>query len=64
MNDELVTIDQLARILRIPIRWLRRETDANRLPHLDADGVSLFNPTAVRNALAERAARTGVEGRR
>lgn len=56
-NDDLVTIDQLARMLRIPIRWLRQETDADRLPHLDADGMTLFSLAAVRAALLRRAAK-------
>jgi len=36
--------------------WLRKEAKANRIPHLNADGVLLFSPDAVMGALAARAA--------
>lgn len=55
MDHELVTIGRLARMLKIDIRWLRKETNAGRIPHLSAGNNTLFNPATVREVLAKRA---------
>ncbi len=55
MNDDLVNIAQLARMLKVSIRWLRQETDANRIPHLAAGSDTLYAPDAVRAVLVKRA---------
>ena len=55
MAHELITINELARRLRVPAAWLRREADAGRLPHLAAGSQRLFNLEAVERVLAKRA---------
>lgn len=55
MDDELVTIGRLARILHVSVRWLREETDADRIPHVRAGRETLYSPDAVRHSLAARA---------
>ena len=55
MQDELVTIAELSRVLKISVRWLRKETEAERIPHLKAGKDDLYVPDAVRHILAERA---------
>jgi len=54
-TDDLVTIAQLARMLKVDIRWLRKETRAGRIPHLSTGRDTLFNPVTVREVLARRA---------
>ncbi|OHB54870.1 MAG: hypothetical protein A2Y12_05515 [Planctomycetes bacterium GWF2_42_9] len=54
-NDALVKIWQLARILSVSVQWLRKETDENRIPYLQAGKDVLYSPEAVKSALAERA---------
>lgn len=57
----LIRIDELARELRLQRRWLSAETKAGRIPCLKAGGDILYNPEAVQNALAERAATERVQ---
>ena len=58
MNEltRLHPLPAMARRLRVPARWLRREAEAGRLPHLRAGAQFLFNAEAVENMLADRAA--------
>ena len=42
-------------MLKVSVRWLRQETDAGRIPHLDAGRDTLYSPDAVRAALVRRA---------
>ncbi len=53
----------LGRELRLPREWLINEADAGRIPCLRVGRKRLFNPDAVRAALAERAAVTYAGGR-
>lgn len=53
--SELLTDSQMARKLRVTVRWLRGEADAGRVPALKAERRYLFNPDAVVRALAARA---------
>jgi hypothetical protein len=46
----------MARILRVPLRWLRAEAEAGRLPCVRAERRLLFNRPAVERTLADRAA--------
>ena len=55
-EHELVTLDVLARRLRLSKRWLNQEIAEGRLPFLQAGRKRLFNLGAVRTALAQRAA--------
>jgi hypothetical protein len=48
----------MARRVRVPVRWLRDEAEAGRIPHLRAGKVFLFDPPTVEAVLLERA-RTG-----
>jgi len=54
-NPELLTASQMARRLRVQVRWLRDEAEAGRVPSLDVGNTFLFNEQAVTAALAERA---------
>jgi hypothetical protein len=56
----------MARRLRVPAKWLREEADAGRVPCLKVVNAYLFNPAAVLEALAVKAAKTrqgGGDGR-
>lgn len=46
----------LARELRLPVDWLRHETNAGRIPCLRIGNRYRFNIESVRKSLAERAA--------
>ena len=58
-NNNLITIGQLARKLKISVLWLRRQADRGVLPCIDADGKLFFNIEAVKMKLAELAATGG-----
>ena len=61
---ELVTDSQMARKLRVNVRWLRSEAEAGRIPAVKAERRFLLNPEAVLRTLADRAARQAdTEGR-
>jgi hypothetical protein len=49
----------MARRLRVPVRWLRDEAGAGRIPHLKAGKALLFDPETVERVLRERARREG-----
>ncbi len=55
MSNELLPLNHIARRLRVPLRWLKNEAQAGRVPVLDAGGVLLANPDAVQTALLRRA---------
>lgn len=57
MSDkpQLLPVGPMARRLRVPVKWLRDEADAGRLPHLKAGRAVLFDPDAVESVLCERA---------
>ena len=52
---KLLPIGQTARLLRVPVRWLRIEAEAGRVPCLKAGKAFLFEPEAVEAVLLERA---------
>ena len=54
-KPELLQIGVMARRLRVPVKWLRSEAEAGRIPHLKADRVILFNPFIVEKLLLQRA---------
>ena len=54
-EPSLLTVGQMARQLRVPVRWLRAEAEAERVPHLKAETVLLFEPGTVEQVLVERA---------
>ena len=49
----------MARRLHVPVRWLKAEAEANRLPHVKAENVFLFDPDAVEGELVKRAREGG-----
>lgn len=51
-----IGIAELARRLKLPIRWLKDEARGGRLPHITVGRRMLFNEQAVRAVLAKRAA--------
>jgi hypothetical protein len=57
-NPSLLPLRFMARRLRVPMKWLRSEALAGRVPHLDAGGQVLFNPVVVEAEMASRAACT------
>jgi hypothetical protein len=58
--SDLLTLHQLARELRIDRVWLRNEALARRIPCLRAGKKFLFSLSAVKETLANRAAKEGV----
>jgi hypothetical protein len=56
---KLVPLGQLARRLRVPVRWLREEAEADRIPHLKAGKALLFDHEAVERVLLDRARQGG-----
>ena len=59
VKDNLISIGQLSRRLKISVIWLKAQADKGALPCINADGKLLFNLQAVKNKLAELAARGG-----
>jgi len=54
---QLLDAGATARLFRVPVRWLKGEADAGRLPHIRAERAYLFDPVAVEAVLLERAGR-------
>jgi hypothetical protein len=61
---QLTPIRLVARWLRVPVRWLRAEAEAGRIPCLRADSQILCDPEAVEAALLERARQPARKGGR
>jgi len=61
-TSRLLPLNVLARRLRVPVRWLRSEAEAGRIPSLRADNQYLCDFEAVEAALLQRA--RGVAGAR
>lgn len=57
MND-LLSLSRMARRLGVTQQWLRNQADAGKIPCLKAGKRYLFNPVAVQESLAAKAART------
>ena len=55
---DLLTLPRMARRVCVTQHWLREEAESGRVPCLKAGKRLLFNPTAVQEVLAEKAART------
>lgn len=53
---DLLSLGRMARHLGVTQQWLRNQADAGKVPCLKADARYLFNPVAVQEALAEKAA--------
>ncbi len=59
VKDNLISINQLSRKLKLSIIWLKAQADKGVLPCIDAGGKLLFNLEVVKNKLAELAAKGG-----
>jgi excisionase family DNA binding protein len=55
--SDLLSLSRLARRLGVTQQWLRDQAEAGRIPCLKAGDRYLFNPAAVQEALAAKAAR-------
>ena len=55
-TDIFVNLFGLARVLSLPRDWLKGEADAGRIPFLRIGRQRFYNPNAVRERLAARAA--------
>lgn len=53
-----VTVRRAAKQLGLPAAWLRRETEAGRLPSIRAGKSRLVDPEMIRAALHDRAEAT------
>lgn len=53
MDTKFISLRELSRATRLPAAWLRREADAGRLPCIKAGRVRMFDPDAVKAALAK-----------
>lgn len=62
MTERVLNLPRMARRLGVTQAWLRREAEANRVPSLRADSRLLFEPAAVEETVARRAARPDLEG--
>ena len=61
----LLPLNVVARRLRVPVRWLRAEAEAGRVPCLSAGKAFLCDPQVVEAVLLERARQpVGAEGHR
>jgi hypothetical protein len=58
-EPKLLPTGPTARRLRVPVKWLRDEAEAGRVPALKAGKVFLFDAEAVETVLRERARRGG-----
>lgn len=58
-TNHLLPIGPMARRLRVPVKWLREQAEASRVPHLRAGSRLLFNAEAVERVLLDRAADIG-----
>lgn len=56
--SELLSLPKMARRLGVTQQWLRAQADAGNVPCLRAGSRYLFNPAAVQEALAAKAANT------
>jgi hypothetical protein len=54
-DSKLLPAGPMARRIRVPVRWLKAEAEAGRVPCVKAETVLLFDPEAVERVLLERA---------
>ena len=55
--SDLLSLSRMARRLGVTQQWLRDQAGAGKIPCLKAGNRYLFNPVAVQEALATKAAR-------
>ena len=54
-------IARVARMLRVPVKWLRAEAEAGRIPHLRAGRAMLCDLETVERILLQRARQGGTD---
>jgi hypothetical protein len=59
MDAKLLTLNQLSERIGVPAAWLRRESDAGRLPCIRAGCRRMFDLATVHSALVERGRSNG-----
>lgn len=62
MNNEapkLLSLPELAKALNLPVKWLKAEADAGRLPHLRVKHRYRFDLDVIVRILADRASKGG-----
>ena len=62
VEQDLVRVDEMAEIAKVPAMWLNRQAKDGLIPHLRARRIYVFNPRAVLNHLAEAASKIPKEG--
>lgn len=63
MHDvKLLSLNELAERMGLPLAWLRREADEGRLPCLRVGRRRMFDPDLIRRALADRQAKEAGHG--
>jgi hypothetical protein len=62
IQSKLLPVGPMARRLRVPVRWLRAEAEAGRIPHVQAERALLFDPETVEAVLLEQARSNGKAG--
>ena len=60
--DDLVTLIQLSRLVKLPEDWLNEQANTGQIPCLDVGTRRLFSLKAVRAALAKLAATSVASG--
>lgn len=58
MTERVLNLPRMARRLGVTQKWLRAEAAAKRIPALVAGGRLLFDPGAVEESVARRAAQS------
>ena len=57
-EPSILPLRPMAYRLHVPMKWLRDEAAAGRLPHLKAGREMLFHPETVESLLSDRARRS------
>ena len=55
LDQTILPVGPMARRLHVPVKWLREEADAGRIPCVRAGRAYLFDPETVERVLLERA---------
>jgi len=61
-TNQLVPIALIARQLRVPVKWLRAQADAGRIPHIRAGNQILAQFDGVHSALLARVSKSQALG--
>jgi excisionase family DNA binding protein len=57
MNDRLLTAQEVADLLNVPLSWVREATRAERLPHLKLGRYRRYHPDTIQAWLREQTGR-------